>query len=111
LDLRQFAAWWLQRGRHLFEVRRVGIECFALDLEDRGKARAMVARRLSTICGFYRYAEEEGVIEHSPRVHIRRPTVDYESHVVGLYRNEVGVLLVTAGLSAPGQAVNVALLQ
>ena len=30
---------------------------------------------------FYRYAEEEGLIEHSPAVHVRRPRLDYESHV------------------------------
>jgi hypothetical protein len=34
---------------HLFEVRRVDIECFARDLDDCGKARATVARRLCTI--------------------------------------------------------------
>jgi Phage integrase, N-terminal SAM-like domain len=80
LDLRQFTAWCWQRHHRLFEVRRVDIECFARELEDRGKARAAVARRLCTIVGFYRYAEE-GVMEHSPVVHIRRPRVDYESHV------------------------------
>ena len=74
LDLRQFTSWCWQRQHRLFEVRRVDIECFARELEDRGKARATVARRLCTIVGFYRYAEEEGVIEHSPAVHIRRPT-------------------------------------
>ncbi len=100
LDLRQFTAWCLQRGRHLFDVRRVDIECFARDLEDAGKARATIARRLCTIIGFYRYAEEEGAIERSPGVHIRRPRVDYESHVVGLDRNEVGAILVAAGLSS-----------
>jgi integrase/recombinase XerD len=100
LDLRQFTAWCLQRGRHLFDVRRVDIECFTRDLEDAGKARATIARRLCTICGFYRYAEEEGVIERSPGVHIHRPKVDYESHVVGLDRNEVGAILVAAGLSS-----------
>jgi site-specific recombinase XerD len=66
LDLRQFTAWCWQRQHRLFEVRRVDIESFARELEDRGKARATVARRLCTIIGFYRYAEEEGVIEHSP---------------------------------------------
>ena len=49
--------------------------------------------------GFYRYAEEEGLIDHSPAVHVRRPRLDYESHVVGLDRNELGALLVAAGLS------------
>ena len=71
--MRQFTAWCWQRQHHLFEVRRVDIECFARELEDRGRSRATVARRLCTIVGFYRYAEEEGVIEHSPEVHIRRP--------------------------------------
>jgi integrase/recombinase XerD len=101
LDLRQFTAWCLPHGRRLFDVRRMDIECFARDREDHGKATATVARRLCTICGFYRYAEEEGVIEHSPAVHIRRPRVDYESHVVGLDRNEVGAILVPPGLSSP----------
>jgi integrase len=48
----------------------------------------------------YRYAEEEGAIERSPGMHMRRPKVDYESHVVGLDRNEVGAILVTAGFSS-----------
>jgi site-specific recombinase XerD len=42
LDLRQFTAWCLQQGRRLFDVRRVDIECFAREMEDRGKARATV---------------------------------------------------------------------
>ena len=110
LDLRQFTAWCWQRQHRLFEVRRVDIECFARELEDRGKSRATVARRLCTIVGFYRYAEEEGVIEHSPAVHIRRPKVDYESHVAHLDRNELGSILVTAGLSSPRDHALVSLL-
>ena len=39
LDLRQFTAWCWQHEHRLFDVRRVDIECFARDLEDRGKAR------------------------------------------------------------------------
>ena len=34
-------------------------------------------------------------------MHIRRPRVDHTFPVVGLDRNEVGALLVTAGLSSP----------
>jgi integrase/recombinase XerD len=110
LDLRQFTAWCWQHHRRLFEVRRADIECFARHLEDRGKARGTVARRLCTIVGFYRYAEEEGVIEHSPAVHIRRPSIDYESHVGHLDRNELGAILVTAGLSLPRDHALVSLL-
>jgi len=34
----------------------------------------------------------------SPAAHVRRPRLDYESHATGLDRNEVGAMLVAAGL-------------
>jgi site-specific recombinase XerD len=101
LDLRQFLTWCQQRDLGLFDARRGDIELFARDLEERGRARATIGRRLSTVAGFYRYAEEEGLIEHSPAVHVRRPRLDYESHAVGLDRNELGAFLVAAGLASP----------
>jgi integrase/recombinase XerD len=79
-------------------------DAYALDLRqfvafcDEGRAMATVGRRLCTVTGFYRYAEEEGLIAHSPAVHVRRPRIDYESHAIGLDRNGVGALLVAAGL-------------
>src|ERR1700751_461830 len=60
LDLRQYGSWCHQHHRRLFQVRRPDIECFARDLETRGRARATITRRLCTIAGFYRYAVEEG---------------------------------------------------
>jgi site-specific recombinase XerD len=92
----------LQHDRRLFDVHRIDIECFARHLEDSGRARATVARRLATVVGFYRYAEEEGVIDHSPAVHVRRPRIDDESHVAHLDRNELGGILVAdrVGLGA-----------
>jgi site-specific recombinase XerD len=66
------------------------IEGFARDLEARGRARATVTRRLCTIAGFYKYAVEEELLDHSPAAHVRRPRVDYESHAVALDRNELG---------------------
>jgi integrase len=66
-------------------------------------ARATIARRLCTIAGFYRYAVEEELLEHSPAEHVRRPRLDYESHAIALDRNEFGSLLVAAGLGAPNE--------
>src|SRR5205814_3283739 len=86
------------------------IECFGRELEARGRARATIVRRLCTITGFYRYAEEEGLIAHSPAIHVRRPRLDYESHATGLDRNELGALLVAAGLSSSGDHALVSLL-
>ncbi len=101
LDLRQFIRWCDERRLGLFEVTRTHIELYARELEELGRAPATIGRRLSTLAGFYRYATEEGVIEHSPAVHVRRPKLDYESHAVGLDRNELGAFLVQAGLSSP----------
>jgi integrase/recombinase XerD len=101
LDLRQFATWCRSRSLALFAVRRADIEGFARDLEAAGRARATVTRRLSTIAGFYKYAVEEELLDRSPAAHVRRPRVDYESHAVALDRNELGALLVAAGLGPP----------
>ena len=110
LDLRQFATWCTERHLALFCARRADIESFGRDLEAKGRARATIARRLGTVTGFYRYAVEEGLIEHSPAVHVRKPRLDYESHAVGLDRNEVGARLVAAGLGGPRDHALVSLL-
>ena len=75
LDLRQFTSWCRVRSLALFAVRRADIEGFALDLEAKGRARATVTRRLSTIAGFYKYAVEEELLGTSPAAHVRRPRV------------------------------------
>ena len=110
LDLRQFTAWCRARSLALFAVRRADIEGFARELEARGRARATVTRRLSTIAGFYKYAVEEELLASSPAAHVRRPRVDYESRAVALDRNELGALLVAAGLGSAGEHALISLL-
>jgi integrase len=110
LDLRQFTTWCRVRSLALFAVRRADIESFARELEARGRARATVTRRLCTIAGFYRYAVEEDLLDHSPAAHVRRPRLDYESYAVALDRNELGALLVAAGLDPPGEHALISLL-
>jgi hypothetical protein len=110
LDLRQFTTWCRVRSLALFAVRRADIESFARELEARGRARATVTRRLSTIAGFFKYAVEEELLDHSPAAHVRRPRVDYESHAAALDRNELGALLVAAGLGPPPEHALISLL-
>jgi site-specific recombinase XerD len=97
LDLRQFTSWCRVHSVALFAVRRADIESFARELAA-GRARAAVTRRLCTIAGFCKYAVEEELLDHSPAAHVRRPRVDDESRAVALDRNELGALLVAAGL-------------
>ena len=110
LDLRQFTGWCRARSLPLFSVRRADIETFARELEANGRARATVTRRLCTIAGFYKYAVEEELLDHSPAAHVRRPRLDYESHATALDRNELGALLVAAGLGPPVEHALISLL-
>jgi len=110
LDLRQFTSWCRVRSLALFAVRRADIEAFVRKLEAMGRARATVTRRLSTIAGFYRYAVEEELQDRSPAAHVRRPRVDYEFSAIALDRNELGALLVAAGLGPPAGHALISLL-
>ncbi len=110
LDLRQFTAWCQLRQLWLFQARRADIECFARDLEAKGRARATITRRLCTIAGFSKYAVEEDPLDHSPAAHVRRPRLDFESHATGLDRNELGAMLVAAGLGAAAEHALISLL-
>jgi integrase/recombinase XerD len=107
LDLRQFVAWCERQCLRLLSVRRADIELYARAPEEAGRARATVARRLCTVAGFCRYA---GLVATPPAVHVRRPRLDYESDAVGLDSNEVGALLVAAGLGAPAEHALISLL-
>jgi site-specific recombinase XerC len=69
-----------------------------------------VTRRQCTIAGFYKYAVEEEILDHSPAAHVRRPRLDYESNATALDRNELGALLVAAGLGPAAEHALISLL-
>src|SRR5664280_1471647 len=48
-----------------------------------------VARRLSAIAGFYRYATDEDLIDRSPVAGVRRPKVADDSQTTGLDRDQL----------------------
>jgi integrase/recombinase XerD len=110
LDPRQYAAWCQARHVALFAARRADIECFARDLEARGRARATITRRLCTIAGLCRHAVWEELPDHPPAAHVRRLRLDYESHAAGLDRSEPGALLVAAGLGPAADHALISLL-
>ena len=99
-DLRLFTVWLIARQVRLLEVQRTHIELYGRWLEEQGRALSTVGRRLSTLAGFYRYCEQEQILERSPAAHVRRPKQNYESRTLGLDRSELGRFLVAAGLSS-----------
>ena len=56
LDLRGWITWLDAAFLDPFAVERAHIELYARWSESEGKARSTIGRRLSTICGFYKYA-------------------------------------------------------
>jgi integrase/recombinase XerD len=77
------------------QASRAHIELFRASMEDRGLAASTIDRRLSTVCGFYRFAHIDARIRSNPAQYVRRPQV-HSSDARGLDRSELGVFLFTA---------------
>ena len=98
LDLRGWITWLDATSLIRSPSNAPTSSCTPAGAESEGKARSTIGRRLSTICGFYKYCSQERLIERDPSAHVRRPKQDYESSTLGLDRNELGAFLVQAGL-------------
>ena len=94
-DLRGFFQWAADNAIAVLEATRPHIELFRCWMEERGLAASTIDRRLSTVCGFYRFAHIDGRISSNPAQYVRRPRV-HPSDARGLDRSELGVFLFTA---------------
>jgi len=94
-DLRTFFQRAADRELDVLAATRPHIETYRASLEDRGLAPATIDRRLSTVCGFYRFAHIDGHIGSNPAQYVRRPKV-HPRQGAGLDREELGRFLFTA---------------
>jgi integrase/recombinase XerD len=94
-DLRRFFQWAHDHGVEVMKATRPHIELFRVWMEQRGLAPATIDRRLSTVCGFYKFAHIDGIITSNPAQYVRRPQV-HPTDARGLDRTEFGVFLFTA---------------
>jgi site-specific recombinase XerD len=94
-DLRGFFQWATDHDVNVLGAKRPHIELFRASMEGRGLAASTIDRRLSTVCGFYRFAHIDGRISAKPAQYVRRPQV-HPSDARGLDRSELGVFLFTA---------------
>ncbi|HET6753025.1 MAG TPA: tyrosine-type recombinase/integrase [Jiangellaceae bacterium] len=94
-DLRGFFQWAADMQLTVLAATRPHIELFRSWMEARGLAASTIDRRLSTVCGFYRFAHIDGRIASNPAQYVRRPQV-HPSNARGLDRSELGVFLFTA---------------
>jgi len=88
-DLRNLFQWAADHGLAVLEATRAHLEMYRSSMEERGLAAATIDRRLSTACGFYRFAHIDGRISSNPAQYVRRPTV-HPTERRGLDRGEFG---------------------
>lgn len=94
-DLRGFFQWAADNNLAVLAATRPHIELYRTWMEARGLAASTIDRRLSTVCGYYRFAHIDGRIASNPAQYVRRPQV-HPSTGRGLDRSELGVFLFTA---------------
>jgi site-specific recombinase XerD len=94
-DLRNFFQWAANSDLAVLAATRPHIELYRAHLEHRGLAASTIDRRLTTVCGFYRFAHIDGRISSNPAQYVRRPRV-HPSQARGLDRSELGQFLFTA---------------
>jgi site-specific recombinase XerD len=95
-DLRDWGSWLNRHRLEPLVVGRAHVDAYARALEAGGATRATVARRLSTLAGFYAYAVDEGLVDRSPVAKVRRPRVSAGSPRLGLDRDELNRFLAAA---------------
>ena len=93
-DLRGFFQWAADNNLAVLAATRPHIELYRSWMEDRGLAASTIDRRLSTVCGFYRFATSTEESPRTPRSTSVGPV--HPSEARGLDRSELGVFLFTA---------------
>ena len=100
-DLRCWGSFLTTLGLEPLEAHRAHVDAYARWLEQEGRARSTIARRLAALSGFYAYAVDEGLIGRSPVTRVRRPKVDDHSPRLGLDQAELRAFLAAAEKTSP----------
>jgi site-specific recombinase XerD len=94
-DLRALFQWGADHDLPVLEATRAHLELYRTSMEERGLAASTIDRRLSTACGFYRFAHIDGRIPANPAQYVRGLQVN-PSEGRGLDRGELARFLYTA---------------
>jgi integrase/recombinase XerD len=100
-DLRCFLSWCADRSLDPLVARRPHLELYIRWMQEVRRFKpSTVSRRFSIVAGFYRTCVIDGVLEHSPAEHVRRPSVPAESPTLGFTHLQFEALLTAARESA-----------
>jgi integrase/recombinase XerD len=94
-------AWCAERSLDPLTARRPHLELYLRWMQEiRLFKPSTVSRRFSVVAGFYRTCVIDGLLEHSPAEHVRRPSVPAESPTLGFTHLQFEALLTAARDSA-----------
>ena len=100
-DLRCYLAWCAEHGLDPLAAQRPHLELYIRWMQEIRRFKpSTVSRRFSVTAGFYRTCVLDGVLEHSPAEHVRRPSVPAESPTLGFTHLQFEALLTAARESA-----------
>ena len=75
-DLRCYLAWCAECGLDPLAARRPHLELYIRWMQEIRRFKpSTVSRQFSVTAGFYRTCALDGILEHSPAEHVRRPAV------------------------------------
>jgi site-specific recombinase XerD len=110
-DLRSWFVWCAAHDLNPLAAQRAHVDAYARTLaEVEGRSPATVARNLSTLAGFYKYAVGEDVIARNPVANVRRPKVGADTVSTGLDKDELTALIRSATDDSPRSLALVLLL-
>ena len=96
-DLRCYLSWCTERGLDPLTARRPHLELYNRWMQEIHHFKpSTVSRRFSVTAGFYKTCVIDGLLEHSPAEHARRPAVPTESPTLGLTHPQFEALLTAA---------------
>jgi integrase/recombinase XerD len=96
-DLRCYVSWCAERGLDPLAARRPHLELYIRWMQEIRRFKpSTVSRRFSVAAGFYRICVIDGLLEHSPAEHVRRPSVPPESPTLGFTHLQFEALLTAA---------------
>jgi integrase/recombinase XerD len=100
-DLGCFLAWCAERGLDPLAARRPHLELYVRWMQEICRFKpSTVSRRFSVAAGFYKTCVIDGLLEHSPAEHVRRPSVPAESPTLGFTHLQFEALLTAARQSS-----------
>jgi integrase len=95
--LRCYLGWCAERDLDPLAARRPHLELYIRWMQEIRRFKpSTVSRRFSVTAGFYKTCVIDGLLEHSPAEHVRRPAVPPESPTLGFTHLQFEALLTAA---------------